>query len=174
MIRRVSRIVNIIRSLCYYKLFLKCKSGLRVWGKVKIESRNIYLGKNVSIYDGVHIWGTGKIIIGDNVAIGKDTIIFCDDEIEIGNNVLIAGQSYIIDSDHGINKEILIREQKLISKKITIQDDVWIGAGAKVLKGCTIRRGSIIGANGVVTRDTLENSINVGVPCKFLKYRERE
>jgi serine acetyltransferase len=34
-----------------------------------------------------------------------------------------------------------------------IEDDVYIGAGAKVLGGIRVGRGAIIGANAVVTRD---------------------
>lgn len=46
----------------------------------------------------------------------------------------------------------------------TIEDDVVIGAGAKVLGNITIGRGSRIGANAVVVKSVPPNSVVVGVP----------
>jgi acetyltransferase-like isoleucine patch superfamily enzyme len=41
-----------------------------------------------------------------------------------------------------------------------------------VNKGVTIKKGSIIGANAVVTKDTDLYSINVGVPSKKISERK--
>lgn len=47
----------------------------------------------------------------------------------------------------------------------TVEDDVVIGAGAKVLGPITIGKGSAIGANAVVTNDVPANHIAVGIPA---------
>lgn len=47
----------------------------------------------------------------------------------------------------------------------TVEDDVVIGAGAKVLGPITIGKGSAIGANAVVTKDVPANNIAVGIPA---------
>jgi acetyltransferase-like isoleucine patch superfamily enzyme len=47
---------------------------------------------------------------------------------------------------------------------IVIEDDVWIGFNATVLKGVTIGRGAIIGASTVVTKDVPPYAIVVGNP----------
>ena len=61
---------------------------------------------------------------------------------------------------------------KVYQKKgIVIEDDVWISGGVRILDGVTIKRGSAIGAGSVVTKSTIENSINVGVPARYLKMR---
>ena len=52
-----------------------------------------------------------------------------------------------------------------------IEDDVWLGANVCVNKGVTIRQGSVVGANAVVTKDTEPYSINVGVPAKKIAER---
>ena len=44
-----------------------------------------------------------------------------------------------------------------------IEDDCWTGINSVITKGVRLK-GSIIGANSVVTKDTEENSINVGSP----------
>ena len=48
----------------------------------------------------------------------------------------------------------------------TIEDNVTIGAGAKVLGPITIGEGSAIGANAVVTKDVPAEHIAVGIPAK--------
>jgi len=55
---------------------------------------------------------------------------------------------------------------------VIIEDDVWLGANVCVNKGVIIRKGSIVGANAVVTRDTETYSINAGVPAKKIGMRE--
>lgn len=56
-------------------------------------------------------------------------------------------------------------------KGIIIEDDVWIGAGVKVLDGVTIAQGCVIGANSVVTKSTEPYGIYVGVPARKIKSR---
>ncbi|MCT1451143.1 serine O-acetyltransferase EpsC [Corynebacterium sp. p3-SID1194] len=48
----------------------------------------------------------------------------------------------------------------------TIEDNVTIGAGAKVLGPITIGEGSAVGANAVVTKDVPANCIAIGIPAK--------
>ena len=48
----------------------------------------------------------------------------------------------------------------------TLEDDVIVGAGAKVLGAFTVHRGARIGANAVVTRDVPENATMVGIPAR--------
>ncbi|MCI0548182.1 MAG: serine O-acetyltransferase [Candidatus Rokubacteria bacterium] len=53
----------------------------------------------------------------------------------------------------------------------TLGDNVVVGAGAKVLGGFLIGRGSRIGAGSVVVREVPENSVVVGVPGR-VTYRD--
>lgn len=54
----------------------------------------------------------------------------------------------------------------------TIESDVWIGPGARILGNVTVGENSIIGANAVVIRDVAKNSVVGGVPAKFIRARE--
>jgi virginiamycin A acetyltransferase len=56
-------------------------------------------------------------------------------------------------------------------KKITIGNDVFIGANTTVLDGVTIGDGAIIGAGAVVSKDIPPYMIAVGCPIKILKSR---
>ena len=54
---------------------------------------------------------------------------------------------------------------------IRINDNVWIGAGARILDGVEIGRNSIVGAGSVVTKSIPENVTVVGVPARTIKAR---
>lgn len=57
------------------------------------------------------------------------------------------------------------------SKRIIIENDVFIGANVTVLDGVKIGNGAIIGAGAVVTKDIPPYAIVVGVPARIVKYR---
>lgn len=89
----------------------------------------------------------------------------------IGSNTVIAAQCYIIDMDHGIEKGTPIREQPNTVSSIQIGEDVWIAAGAKILKGSRLEDSCIVGAQSVVKGCIPPNAIAVGVPAKVIRYR---
>ncbi len=154
-------------------------SGLKSYGKeisvgerVTLWNNNTTVGDRTHIYHGVTLWGPGKIHIGNNCEIGINTVIHSSKDVVIGDNCAIAADCYIIDSNHGIKKGELIREQASIVKgPVIIGNDVWIGAGVKVLSGVHIGDGAIIGAQSLVNVDIPENAIAVGVPAKIIRYR---
>lgn len=57
------------------------------------------------------------------------------------------------------------------SKSCVIGNDVWIGAGASILRGVTIGDGAVIGAGAIVTKDVEPYSIVAGVPAKKIGQR---
>lgn len=173
----IRRIINKITSWYRYTSFVsglkKYEDGIGVKGPVYLWNDNVSVGSGTNIYQGTVLWGKGEIIIGRNAEIGINTIIYSSERVTIGDNTLIAANCYIIDSNHGIEKENLIRNQKSICKgPVIIEEDVWIGAGAKVLSGVHIGKGAVIGAQSLVNKDIPANAIAVGVPAKVIGYRE--
>lgn len=112
--------------------------------------------------------------IGDNVGIGQGSTFIAGGGIIIGNNVMIANYVGILSNDHEYKDlTIPMKDQGMKKEKtpIIIDDDVWLGYGAIVLKGVKIGKGAIIGAGSVVTRDVPPFAIAVGNPAKVVKYR---
>lgn len=62
-----------------------------------------------------------------------------------------------------------VMDNKLIYKKVTINDGAHIGIGAILMPGITIGEGSVIGAGAVVTKDIPPYSVAIGVPAKVIK-----
>lgn len=133
-----------------------------------IFNKMVYLMRNGNI----EVYEDGKIEIGNNVSINKNFSIISREKIKIGNNVSIGPNCCIYDHDHDFSKkDILIRNQGYKSKKIIIEDDVWIASNVFIGKGITIGKGAIIGAGAVVVNDVKENAIVAGIPAKKIKDR---
>ena len=107
-----------------------------------------------------------QIEIGNNCGF-TGTIIGAALHIKLGNNVRCGANTLITDTDWHTDD---YRTGK--DKEIIIEDNVWLGYGVKVLKGVTIGKNSLIGANSVVTKDIPANVIAVGNPCKIIKQIE--
>lgn len=107
-----------------------------------------------------------KIVIGENVGVSGCTISAAN-AITIGSRVLIGSGALIMDNDaHSILSKERSKGAKGESKPIMIEDDVFIGARAIVLKGVRIGKGAVIGAGSVVTKNVQEFTIVAGNPAR--------
>ena len=112
------------------------------------------------------------ITIGRNCFLGEFNVIRGQGGVTIGNSVYTGPMVKIVAVNHVYDDpDRPIREQGITAQGIIIEDDVWLGAGATVVDGVTIGRGSIIGAGAVVTSDIAPYSIAVGIPAKVVKDR---
>jgi acetyltransferase-like isoleucine patch superfamily enzyme len=135
---------------------------------------NIKIGDNVIVKEGARVCSCNDkatISIGKNTTVGYHTFIFSSEKIEIGNDCQIAPFVYIVDSNHGIEKHKRINLQPNITQPVIISDDVWIGAGAKILPGITIGEGAVIAAGAVVNIDVPPYEIFGGIPAKKIGER---
>lgn len=112
-----------------------------------------------------------KVYIGNNTVIGRHCMITAKNLIRLGENVLMGAYVQVIDHNHGAKAGKIIRDQSAEIGEVVIGNDVWIGAGAKVLMNCHIGDGAVIGANAVVTGDIPPNAIAIGIPARVIKYR---
>lgn len=151
----------------------KYGEGIVVTDRVWLWNDHVTVGSKAHFYQGVTLWGPGKIIIGKRTEIGINSVIYATQRVEIGDNALLAENCYIIDSNHGIARDNLIREQKSIVKgPVIIGEGAWLGAGVKVLSGVRIGKGAVIGAGAVVNSNIPDYAIAVGVPARVVGYRK--
>lgn len=158
------------------KLDTPIKKALQKLYRLYSVRKNVSVARNVHIGIGSMLASFHGLTIGDNTYIGKFCTIVCDGEI--GRGVMVADKVGLIgryDHDFGaVGKRI--RESPWIGDphysgpgkglKIIVEDDVWIGYGAVVLSGVAIRRGSVIAAGSVVTKDVDAYSIVAGNPAR--------
>lgn len=120
-----------------------------------IEARNV--GSSVKIGNGTWI-NNGFIAIAEHK------------KITIGSRCLIGPFCEILDSDfHGINISDRNRSSSVLAKSVTLEDDVFLGANVKILKGVTIGRGSVVANGSVVTKSIPPLTVAGGNPARIIK-----
>ena len=136
--------------------------------------RGVALGPNVTVGPGARLLGSGVISepgefirVGARTAIGAGNLIWGQGGVSIGNDCLLGPNVTMVSEDHVFeDPSTPIRTQGSRRAPIVIGDDVWIGAGATVLKGVTIGDGAVIAAGSVVTKDVEPFHIVAGVPAR--------
>ncbi|HMG11415.1 MAG TPA: acyltransferase [Mucilaginibacter sp.] len=114
----------------------------------------------------------GLIYISKNTFLGEYVTIYGHGGVNIGSNTLIAMHTCIVSSNHAIpRKGVLIRSKGDVLLPVKIGNDVWIGAGAKILGGVSIGDGCVIGAGAVVSKSLPPFAIAMGVPAQITGYR---
>jgi acetyltransferase-like isoleucine patch superfamily enzyme len=114
-------------------------------------------------------WRDGSIVeIGDDVGMSGCSIT-AEEKITIGNRVKIGAGVLIMDTDaHPLTPGE--RETGILAQTaaVVIEDDVFIGARAIILKGVHIGRGAVIGAGAVVVKNVAAMTIVGGNPAKMI------
>lgn len=117
------------------------------------------------------------LYIGENFQMNDYVHISAMESVKIGNNVLLASKIYISDLSHGSyvgngddsNPLSIPKDRPLYAKPVSIEDNVWLGESVTVLPGVTIGKGSIVGANSVVSKSLPSNVIAAGNPARPIK-----
>ncbi len=150
----VGKICNSIRIFCVKRIFKKS-------GKISTINRKVD-------------FGSGKDIeIGDFSGIGANSVI--PNDIKIGKYVMMAPDVHIISDNHkfdAIDRPMCFQGLNKNYSPTIIDDDVWIGVRVIMTPGRHIKKGSIIAAGAVLTKDFESYSIVGGNPAKLIKMRK--
>ncbi len=115
----------------------------------------------------------GDIDIGDGANVGFNCEIFSASRVTVGRDTLIAAYCYLIGGDHVVSDPSMpIIAQERRSAGITVGNEAWIGAGAKILDGVTVGDGAIVGAAALVRDAVPPRAIAVGIPARNVGQRE--
>lgn len=109
-----------------------------------------------------------NLIIGNNCHIGKNCFFDLRDQVIIGNNIVISMQCTFI-THIDMTKSILTIKFKAEKNKIVIKDNSYIGTNCTILKGVVLYKNSFVAAKSLVIKDVLRNTMQGGIPAKFLK-----
>ena len=128
------------------------------------------IGKRSRIDIGCFIALPRKLTIGESTHINRGCILQPFAPIIIGNNVSISHRCNIMAGGHDVNSVDFAGDHR----PIQIDDYVWIGVGATVLRGVHIGEGAVVCAGAVVTKDVAPYDIVAGVPAKKIAERKHE
>lgn len=170
---RIFRALHLLKSFLLLAFYRALYPGLRFGRMVEIgrgvrlemsHGGKLLLGDRVRIDPGCLLHAKGDLEIGSCTVIGQGTVIVAHERISIGRDGLIAERVTIRDQNHRTSA-FPYRAQGMIASPVNIGEDVWLGAGAVVLKGVSIGDHAIVGANAVVTKDVPERTTVVGIPA---------
>jgi maltose O-acetyltransferase len=133
-------------------------------------------GRNVR-FDPDGSYSFENIILGSDVNLGMaPTLMAAKSTIRIGNKVMFGPFVTVVGGNHNaaeIGRFMFDVHEKRPGDDlgVIIEDDVWIGTRAVILRGVTLGRGSIIAAGSVVTKTVPPYSIVAGCPARVIKFR---
>lgn len=133
-----------------------------------IDAQRIRFGANCL----VAAWAVlaGELEIGTHCSFNAHAVV--GGRVVFGNFVRVASHACVIGFEHVTDDvERPIFTQGIRSDGIRIGDDVWIGAGAKIVDGVSIGSHAIVGAGAVVTRDVPDYAVVVGNPARVTRDR---
>ncbi|MDI6700053.1 MAG: acyltransferase [bacterium] len=196
-VQRYRRIKKIILSFICSKLLLRTNGLVNFYGVPYLSHpENIFVGKKSTIHHNVTLSASreknslvigescdihpysiirvsgGRIVFGNHCSLNSFSMVVSNGDIIIKDFVRIGPHTLIISGNHIFkDKDKKIFQQGVEGKGITIEEDVWIGSGVRILDGVRVGKGSIVAAGAVVTKDVPENVVVAGIPAKVIKER---
>lgn len=177
--RNSKRLVRLVGKLGEDYCFERGSDIKLSFGSTK---EDISIGKRIRLRGTLASQYTGKITIGNYSNLNPNSVIGAVNSVIVGNFVSIGACVTIMDNN---NHPVQPDDRKIkqfsesgnelrswkyaVAKPIIIEDNVWIGANARINKGVTVGENSIVAANSVVTKDVPKNSIAAGNPARIVK-----
>lgn len=133
--------------------------------------------------DGVHFaqgWDA-RIVVGD-FCYFTNALLLCELEIRIGSYVVMGWNATIADTDfHPVAPAERIADAiacsslregrtrpEILRQAVIIEDDVWIGPNATILKGVRVGAGAMVEAGALVTHDVPSRARVLGNPARIV------
>jgi len=155
------------------KLSIGKRVKIHPFTSIDPDTGSIHIGDSTAILRGAILKAyRGHITLGRNCSVNHYCVLYGQGGLTIGDDVRIATQAVMVPADHIFeSRDTPIYKSGEHRRGITIGNDVWIGAGAKILDGSHVADGCVIGANSVVKTKTDAYGVYVGTPAKLIKSR---
>lgn len=164
---------------------LRCDKNVKVGRRVIIDPEDegmVILREGVWISSEVEMQTSTCLTIGHGTSIQRRCTI--NGTVRLGRGCILAPNVFISSGTHPFRSVpyLPIREQEKrlaeanrnlagLDRPVIIQDDCWLGINVVICPGVTIAKGSVVGANAVVTRDVPPYCVVAGNPAKVIGKR---
>ena len=195
----IPTVVGVGLRALVYRLIMRLDGIVAIESGVRIRfASQIRLGMGVYLDEGVYLHACpGGIDIGQDtrvmhhavlhvynfrhlphagIQIGRDSLISeynvlrGQGGISIGDRVYTSPLVQLVAVNHVFSDPTRpFVEQGITAEGITVEDDVWIGAGAIVTDGVRIGCGAVVAAGAVVTEDVPPHTVAAGVPARVVR-----
>lgn len=175
-LRAFQAVLALLHPRILHAIFVASRSHPSLWHRalrfclIRLLSKEC--GDLVDIREDVYVLRLDCLTVGSRVSIHPMTYIDATGGVEIGNDVSIAHGVTIMSTEHIFDApDVPTRDQGIREEPVRLGNDVWIGAGAKILGGVTVGDHAIVAAGAVVTRNVLAGAIVAGVPARVIGER---
>lgn len=147
--------------------------GVLVSDKFEIilgSNTTLTIGENCVFSKGgsIRLDDSSAVSIGKNCFFNKRLFIYSAQMISIGEGCIFGWNCQLRDNDgHHIYFDNC---QSQMTKKISIDDNCWIGSDNVILKGANLPRGSVLASNSLLNKNMFkDNSLYAGIPARLIK-----
>lgn len=135
-------------------------------------------GRNSRLEYPCHVESPASVVVEENVNIryGLQIINTKTEHVIIKRNTTLAPNVTIVTNNHvpTVGVPIFLLTSSHVNDKSTdvvIEEDCWVGTGAKLLSGSRLGRGCIVGAGSIVTKEVPPYAVVAGIPAKIIAAR---
>lgn len=165
--RIIRRIKTVLLEFAVMKLHCVGKVPSHHYRRFFYRMFGMRIGRGSAIHMNLRLYNPCNIQIGEDSIIGEDAVLDGRAKLMIGNHVDIASEVMIYNAEHDVRDPNF----RAICAPVIIEDYVFIGPRAIILPGVTIKKGAVVGAGAVVTKDVEAGIIVGGVPAKQIGER---
>ncbi len=162
-----NRIVRLLWEFCWASFCLWTPKPFNRWRLFWLRAFGAKIHGTPFIHQRARISIPWNLTVQDRAMIGDRANINTLGEIEIGPGAIVAQETYLSSGSHDFDHPAV----PLVTAKITIGADAFVGARSFVMPGVAIGRRALIGAGSIVTKDIPDNVVAAGNPCRVIKAR---
>lgn len=166
----INRIYNIFLEFEVFLLHLVGCVPIHHFRRFFYRLAGIKIGQGSTIHTGARFYDPKNIVIGEDTIVGEGVVLDGREKLVIGNHVALASEVMIYNSKHDIEDENFVAKDA----PVTIEDYCFIGPRVIILPGVTVGRGAVVAASAVVTKDVPPFAIVGGVPAKIIGERKNK
>jgi len=162
-----NRLLRVLWDFCWFVFCVWTPKPLNEWRLFWLRVFDAKIHGTPFVHQRARIALPWNLTMHDRACLGDRANAYTLGEIEIRAGAIVAQEAYLSTGSHDFNHPA----RPLVTAKITIGEDAFIGARAFVMPGVSIGARSVVGACSVVTRDVPDDVIAAGNPCKVLRTR---
>src|SRR3954470_12485386 len=159
-----SRAMRLLWEFCWFLFCRWTPKPLNPWRLFWLEVFGATIEGKPFVHQRARIEISWHLTLRDRACLGDRANAYTLGEIEIGPRATVAQEVYLSTGSHDFSQPTM----PLVTAKIIIGEDAFIGARAFIMPGISIGARSVIGAGSIVTRDVSADVTAAGNPCRVL------